>query len=238
MTPFEYKLEMYNNYRRGNTYHTMRNPDNDTTSGNHHVINATHHVIAKKIGILITQDEEFIKQFIIDSRDVSGVINRAPTKYDHQTHDDLVCISVSSKLLNWSFAKEIAEEGNEGFIPWYFDNTEESTNFEFKNWHGRFPWAVFTYRHCADMNVNWFHKLGYKHYLKDSMKNKDLTDTSGRILRFIQNEAARGIDKGVDEVIKEWEEDLLKKYPGGMGEVLGIYHGKDHPFSKVMWGKV
>ena len=229
----QYNLEMNTNYFRANTYHAVKNPQINSTSGNHHLMNAIHYCILKRENKLTDKDRNTASNFIHDCSERLGIYNRAPDKFDHQAHDDYLAISVTSKLLGLFHATII---NNTPY--YYFDNTEETSKFELKNWHGRFPWAIFTYKTCAGEIANLFYQLVFCGYLVSSMFNKDLTDTSGRILRWIQKEAVKGKYKLVDFFIDLWEKDIVKKYPEAMGTVMGIYYGDDHPFSQVLKGKV
>ena len=69
--------------------------------------------------------------------------------------------------------------------------------------------------------------------------NKDKSDTSGRILKWLSNDVMRGQSRLIDWAIDKWEANIKEVYPDGhMGEVLGIYHNESHPFSKYMWRKI
>lgn len=236
MNVTEFISEMNNNYFKDGTYHTQRNPQTNSTSGNHHVINATYYTIVNKLDktLLTMDDVANADSYIMRCQERKGIYNRAPDKFDHQSHDDYVGISCTSDILGLWYPNDIVEVGKKKL--WYFDNTEESTKFEFKNWHGRFPWATGTYKVCADDKLGPLNVAGICLYLYDDIRNKDLTDTSGKILRFIQKERWKGESKTVDKFIKMWEDSIVKKYSNAMGDVMGIYHGEDHPFCKVLKG--
>jgi hypothetical protein len=193
-------------------------------------------MLNKKESMLTIEDVITSDNYIARCQEKMGIFNRAPNKFDHQSHDDYIGIACTSNILGLWFANYIVAYGKKHF--YYYDNTEETTKLEIKNWHGRFPWAIGTYKVCAGYKANWFEQLNMCLYLYVSIKNKDLTDTSGRILRFIQKERWKGRYKLVDKFIKMWEDDIKTRYPKAMGDVLGIYHGKDHPFAIIMEGKV
>lgn len=238
MNVTEFISEMNNNYFKDGTYHTQRNPQTNSTSGNHHVINATYYTILNKLDSKLLSFEDMVNadNYIKRCEEKTGIYNRAPDKFDHQSHDDYIGIACTSDILGLDFSFHIVTKGETSF--WYFDNTEESSKFEIKNWHGRFPWAIGTYRVCATGDVSFLNELGFCLYLYSDIKNKDLTDTSGKILRFIQKERWKGYSKLVDKFIKMWEDSIIKRYPNAMGDVMGIYHGEDHPFCKVLKGIV
>ena len=232
----EYDFEMQEHYYRACAFHSVKDPQTDDTSGNQHVINATHYTILQKLSKVTVFDNVIANSYIKACREREGIYNRTPSKLEHQAHDDYVAIACTSKHLDLDYCNEINDYGKQHF--WYFDNTEETTKFEFKNWHGRFPWAVFTYKVCSGQSASLFLQLAFCVYLFMQTRKTDLTDTSGRILAWIQKEAVKGKYKLVDLMISYWEKDIMKKYEGGIGEILGIYHNKEHPFSKIMWGKV
>jgi len=229
----EYNKVMNERYFRNNAYHGVKDPQENSTSGNHHIINAIHYTILNREGELTEQDREIADKYIEACMERPGIFNRAPDKFDHQAHDDYIGIACTSSLLSLPFIGYI----NDNKLR-YYDNTEESIKFEFKNWHGRFPWAIMTYRVCGGLSVNILLQLAFCIYLYINIGNKDLTDTSGKILRWLQIEAVKGKYKLVDYFIKMWHTDVMKDYPGGMGDVMGIYYGEDHPFAKVLKGKV
>lgn len=233
MEPAKYKALMDGRYYRNNAYHAVIDPETDSTSGNHHVINAIHYTILKRYNLLNDGDRETANEFIHACMEGFGIYNRAPDKFDHQAHDDYLGIAVTSKLLNLYHRLIIANTPY-----YYFDNTEETPKVELKNWHGRFPWAVYTYKVAADQNPGVFNRLIFCGYLVMDLFRKDLTDTSGRILRWLQIQNAKGESKVVDFFINLWENNLRKKYTGGMGEVMAIYYGADHPFAEILRDQV
>lgn len=233
MTIEEFIKTMNESYFKAGAYHGMKNPDNNSTSGNHHVINATYYTIVNNLGKLTEEDREIANAYISACMEKPGIYNRAPDKFDHQAHDDTVAICATSKLLHLPHAGLIED------IPYYYyDNTEETTKFEFKNWHWRFVWPILTYKVCSGKSTNLFYQLGFCYYLYTGTKKKDMTDTSGRILRWLQKEAVKGKYKLVDWFIKKFEDNIARDYTFAMGDVFGIYYGYDHPFSLIMKGKV
>lgn len=232
----EFITEMNDNYFNNGCYHAVKNPPNGSTSGNHHILNATYYTIIDRHNKLNSADQQIASEFIIRCEEKPGIYNRAPDKFDHQAHDDYIGIACTSKKLFLPFAMEIYKYGKKHF--WYYDNTEETTHFEFKNWHGRFPWAICTYKTCANGNAPLFYKLAFGLYMYAGTFNNDKSDTSGRILRWLQKESLKGQSKLLDFFINLWEADIKKKYTDGMGDVFGIYYGLDHPFSKIMKGEV
>ena len=266
-TPVDYYNEMVAYYYRADCFHTMRNPDQDATSGNHHVINATHHYILKKLKnkALMDADEELYSDiefmlieehttasnFIESTRNKYGWFDRHSKKMgDRQAHDDNIGIIVSSRFLGLNFHKEIYAYGNKWTkgklygipfaLKWYYTNQDDLPALRLNAWHGRFPWLTPLYKLAEDNKIGFFGALGYSAYLyMDILFNKDKGATSGRILKWLMNSQMRGKSKIVDYAIGKWEDNIKKMYPDGhMGEVLGIYHGRSHPFSKIMWGRM
>lgn len=251
----QFVIEMEMHYKRGGVYHTMRNPDNDITSGNHHVINATYYVILNKFNYTHGLESALSKEastFIEACRSPTGVFNRAPTKLDKEGHDDNLAITVTSNILNLSYAKEIFDYGNKWRYPklhiyksfylpiplkWYYDNITED-KLTLSSWHGRFQWLIAFYKLSNGKSISLLERLALNIYLESDSYNKDLTDTSGRILTWLVIQSIKGKDFDIDESITAWEKDIMSKYPGGMGQVFGIYHGTNHPFALIMEGKI
>lgn len=269
-TVADYYKEMVAYYYRADCFHTMRNPDQDATSGNHHVINATHHLILKKnLGYSIGYDGQVSggsydevmemleneaiasKSFIESTRNKYGWFDRHPKKMgDRQSHDDIIGIFVSSRILELKFALEIYNKGvnkTKGklfgipfSLRWYYTNQDDMPNLRLNAWHGRFPWLIAFYDASIKHEVNAFQALGYSVYLlADVLFNKNKQATSGRILKWLMNDTMKNKNFILDWAINKWEKNIEKMYPDGkMGEVLGIYHGKQHPFSRIMWSKM
>jgi hypothetical protein len=239
MTSF--KEEIYTNYLTSNgAIHTMKNPDNPITSGNHHVTNATFYAIQEKLTGFSKADIELATQFIESTRDVSGVFNRAANKLSQdQSHDDLIALAVTSNILDLPYAKEIYDHGNQwrfpklfGLIPiptkWYMDNTEETPDFHPKHLHWRFGWVVAVYKKAAKKELNFWDRFWYNRYMAN--RDPNLTSTSGRILRWL---TTRVMKDECPEAVKKFNTQIALDYQNDMSDVLGIYHGYEHPFSSM-----
>lgn len=243
MDAIEFKQEMNTYYYRANTFHTQRIPDQDATSGNHHCINATYHVINSKLGnhSSFENDVKLFNSFVKSTEIAPGLYARHPNKLnDHQTHDDYIGMVVSSYILNNSYPAEyIRQYGEKNH--WVYDTLQKPASFttKFNNWHGRFPGLIGVYKRATGVKPSLFDRVGYcAALLADVYFKKDWTDTSGIILTWLSNTVMKGESKMVDYCIEKWEDKVKEKYEGQMGEVLGIYHGLNHPFSKAMWGKM
>lgn len=244
-TPLDYISEMNAHYYRANAYHTVRDPDSDATSGNHHVINATHYLIMRKISpmsLMIVTPEPFIES----TRTPEGWFNRHPTKVnDIEKHDDNIGIITISNLFGLSYAKEIYNYGSRwrypklfGKLPlpmkWYYDNLN-GTKLDFNLWHKRFFWTVAVYKAGAGEKLNIIDKLSYCFYLLDDVYlKKDRTAVSGTILKWLANDVMKGKSWLIDKCIAKFEKHIEEVYPDKMGEVFAIYHGTEHPFAKIM----
>lgn len=259
-TPIDYHKEMKAHYFRANCYHTMRDPDNDATSGNHHILNATHYLINRKLGLSESLPSEWDNEYdvavsFIDSTYRNGWYMRHPQKInDRQAHDDSIGIIVTDKVFNGSMfvAGIMYVTGNNytsGYVTkykipikvkWYYTNLNDLPNLRVNAWFGRMPWLIALYKVGAGKKLNLFDKLAYTAYLLHTVYfNKDKSDTSGKILKWLGNYVMKGQSKMIDWAINKYERYIMEQYPDGyMGEVLGIYHGKTHPFSKVMWGRL
>lgn len=244
----QFYQEMHNHYFRAHCFHTMQNPDNDATSGNHHVINATYHLVSKTLDPMypatvegrndLTEHTAFVGSTMIEP----GLFIRHPNKApDHETHDDYVGLICSNNILGGLLGDAIYNYGQERrfLVKYYYDNNKNDKPI-FNSWFGRFPWLVGLIKKAAGKEINTFHRLGYCVYLlSDVYFNKDRTDVSGRILQWLSNSVMKDEGKLVNYCIAKWEKNIEEKYPNGkMGEVLGIYHGVHHPFSQAMWGRL
>lgn len=237
-----FKQAIYDNYLTSNgAIHTMRNPDNQITSGNHHVINATFYTIQEKMTGFSQADVDLAKGFIESTRDPSGVFNRAPEKLEDQAHDDLIAIATTSVILNLPYAQEIYEQGNKwkfpklfGLIPiptkWYYDNTEETPNFHPKHVMWRFPWAVAVFKKSVGKELSSWDKFWYNKYVANV--DKDTNATSGRILRWLTTRVMKTEMDCLDS-IRKFNRSVQVDYPRAMSDVMGIYHGFEHPFSEM-----
>lgn len=237
--------EMNQHYYRANCYHTMRDPDNDATSGNHNVLNATYHLISSKLGGYedpVQLSRDFVKElrFVQSIEKESGLYYRHPNKKDQpQTHDDYIGLVVSSKLLPplWT-AKKIVDYGKSHYMNWYYDPL--GGDFKFDSWHGRFPGLSGAYKRAAGESISWLDRIGFCTVtLFSAYFPGSPSSTSGKILSWLENSVMKGESKSVDYCINKWEEMIKKQYPTGyMGEVMSVYHGYEHPFSQSMWRKL
>lgn len=239
----EFYQEMNDHYYRANCYHTMKDPDNDATSGNHNVLNATYHLISSKLGgykDIIQSSRDFVKElrFVQSIKKESGLYYRHPNKMDQpQTQDDYIGLIVSACALNMQvlISKPIVDYGKKHY--WYFDPVGGSLKFD--SWHGRFPGLTGSYKRAAGDSINLLDRIGFCAVtLYSAYFPGDKTSTSSKILTWLENSVMRGESKMVDYCIDKWEDMIKKTYPGQMGDVLGIYHGVDHPFSKAMQGRI
>lgn len=239
--------EMNSHYYRANCYHSMRDPDQDATSGNQHVLNATYHLVSKKLDSMypasVEGNNDRQKEITFEGNTMiePGLYIRHPTKAnDQETQDDYIGLIVTNNIIGGPVGEDIYKyaQTRRYFLKYYFDNLKGS--FKPGNWFGRFPWMVALIKRGAGEKLNWFNRLGYCAYLlSDVYFNKNKQDTSGRILQWLGNSVMKGESKTADRCIKRWEDNIKDKYPDGyMGEVLGIYHGTYHPFSEAMWNKM
>ncbi len=238
---------------RWGAVHTVRDPADDITSGNHHVIAAVHHKYLGLMKVWDVEDQRKAIEFIESTRDVTGVFNRAATKLEDQAHDDILAISASAYYLKMPrYARELHAIGNRwtaGFmkvwgikIPmvfkWYYDNTEETPEIEVKKWFGRFFWLPGFMKECLDdpnEGMSWFHRMNYVFYILDSAWfEKDDRAVSGRQLRDLTMDIVyrRGYPI-VNWAIRTWRKKQEEIYGSprigdetvGWNVPMGIFHG-------------
>lgn len=238
----------------------MRDPDNDATSGNHHINNATHYLITKKLGLEKVLFEPWLEEYFIaakfiDSTYKDGWYMRHPNKMnDRQAHDDSIGILVTDKVFDNQIgvSRFMYEKGNKYtfgyvtklkipvYLKWYYTNLNDLPTIRANAWFGRMPWLIAMYKVGAQKKLNLLDEIAYTTYLLQTVYfNKNKSDTSGKILKWLGNSVMKGQSKMIDWAIDKFEKYIMEQYPEGyMGEVLGIYHGKTHPFSKIMWGRL
>lgn len=245
----DFRTEMWAHYHTANgAYHTVINPTEEKTSGNHHVINTVFLLIVIEMeGRPKLIDREIAIKYISATRQRPGIFNRTPGNPDRQTHDDVLAIAVQSRLLALPYAEEIWNEVNRwqwkkfyGIpipVKYYYDN-ENKEEFEFRKWFGRFPWLIAVLKACASKELNLLNRISYCLYLLLNKKS-EYGETSGKQLRWITLKVMN--DLGHDEIslsIASWRRYIVRTYEGGMKTVLGIYHGFTHPFSKFFSWKI
>jgi hypothetical protein len=219
--------------------HGVKNPVEAKTSGNHHVMMATHlNIIIALEGRPALGDFYQYKNYIEACRHSLGIFHRAPGYPDRQTHDDLLAIAISSRFLALPFAREIYERGTKWrrfkwfWCPWYFDN-EDKKDFEVRKFFGRFFWFQAVVKASACVELSFVDKLAYSIYLLMGARKSRVADTSGKQLRWITLRVMRETDSAlINWAAKVYSNSIRKNYTGGMRGAFAIYYGKEHPFAR------
>lgn len=241
----EFYTEVHEHYYRANAYHTMRDPDYDATSGNHHLLNATYYAVVKRLAPEKLPESlgQFVT-FVESTVTPDGWFSRHPTKMNQpQSHDDNIGIIVSSNLVEPipGYAHEVYEYGQKRryLLKNYYENVPDA-KFRFGAWHSRLPGIQAIYKRGAGVKTNWLNKIGYCFYLlSDVYFNKDRSNTSGRIMQWLANSVMKGDSWIVDKCIDRWERNIKEVYSTGwVGEMLGVYHTNEHPFCKAMFRRM
>jgi len=241
--------EMHKHYYRAGVYHTMKDPDQDYTSGNHAVLNATYYAILNQNNATTEADRVTAQAFIESCRGPNDTFNRTPTKPDLQGQDDLIGIAVTAKALGLPYAYELHLRGKRWMYPKlfgipipfrYYYNNETRTDLNIKSYYGnlRFPWFTAFITESAGEEPSLFQEIAYVVMLYGDIRNKNTGDTSGRILTWLMNQNMKGKSKFVDYFIRKWEISISELYPDKIGGVFSVYHGPSHPFSVFMKGKI
>lgn len=263
-----YKGIMNSHYILGKwgAVHAIRDPGEDITSGNHHVIAAVHHKFLALMNMVDPEDLQKARKFIESTRDVTGVFNRAATKLEDQAHDDIMALCVSDYYLGLrQYAAELHQVGTRWtagwmkigkfkfpmFFKWYFDNTEETPEIEVKKWFGRFLWLPGLIKECLNdpkEGMSWWHRMNFIIYLLANVYfEKDPTSVSGRQLRWLTVDVIyrRGY-RLTNWAIRKWrkrqEEVFGPMEPmadSGWNLALGRYYSPTHPFAiygNDVWG--
>lgn len=260
-----YKELMDSHYIMGKwlAVHTQKDPTDDITSGNHHVIAAVHHKFMALMDNFNWEDQREAESFIESTRDLTGVFNRAATKIEDQAHDDILALCATAFYLNMPrYAGELEAIGNRWtagwmtvwrvkipmMFKWYYDNTEETPEIQFKKWFGRFLWLPGFMRVCMKrrgLGMNWWHRVNYMAYLlANAWFEKDDRAISGRQLRWLTTDIVyRQKYPLVNWAIRTWRKKQEEIYgpaiigseTSGWNVPMGIFHGPTgsfrHPFS-------
>lgn len=168
-----------------------------------------------------------------------GLIGRGNKPKDPQTHDDYIgMLTLSALTANKIAAKEIYEYGN--LKHWSYVNVAYSFSDLFNAQFWRLPGVVQHIKACA--GIEWT-TLDYLLFSLSVIGNifTSKEETSGKILTWhMVSIYERNVKRAwfSDWAVSLWKHRILKIYPNAMGDVFGIYFGKDHIFSKYTIGVI
>lgn len=171
------------------------------------------------------QTKEFIQSCEIEP----GLYGRWPNDHGQVSHDELRGIAYLSWKLDFTHALSIVLYGNK--TDWVFNSqspSDESPRF----WLGRMIDFEPMVRAAARMPVSLWKQLLWTISALASAYGKD-SGVSGRIMTWIDLEI---VDQDRYPLMQLgaylFRSKMKKRYPGGPKELLGIYHGKTHPFTQ------
>lgn len=158
----------------------------------------------------------------------TGLLIRYPENFTQEGPDDHIGISAASLALELPFAKEIIDYGRKQLPPHLY-NTENPGKWSKQAWLGRQLGLIGFMKLCAGYGCNPLEKLAMiVGFYLTSRKPKE--DTSDRLLTQVMVEA---LPKGlVNDLIKKWWHGHINKLYGDVRDLVSIYFGPDHPFSR------
>ena len=107
-----------------------------------------------------------------------------------------------------------------------------------KSFLGRFPHLIMLAKNAVGEDIPLWMKV-YATAVVWIAANKDGQDE--KVLSWHLVDSIRGEGIVPEFVIRRWERAFLKRYPGGIGQVLAEYFDPEHdkhPLSKLLWGVV
>mgnify|MGYP006266702729 CR=1 FL=1 len=166
-----------------------------------------------------------------------GVICRGGKPQDPQTHDDYIGLCTLSGLTaEKKAATEVYEYGKANC--WSYVNVAYSFKDLFNAQFWRLPGVVQHIKICAGKSWSWFDYLLFiVSVLTNAFTAKN--STSGKILTWHMVTMYELLGDRfwlADKAVAFWKHRILKMYPNAMGDVFGIYFGKDHVFAKYTIG--
>lgn len=213
---------------------SVRDPKEKWTSGNHLLITGTYYVLLSYLDRTTEADVENFKKLVKSCEVRPGVYNRNQNRPDAQAHDDYIGIVAASYFLQSDFHREVLDHGENN--NWTFDNTDNDI-VEINSYFSRFPDFVPFVRAANGKSPSlWEQVLFAIAILVSAFSDKN--ETSGKILKWLEIQTIRNKYFIIDSAIFFWKKMIFKKYPNGMGDVFGIYFGKDHPFAKYTQGMI
>lgn len=150
-----------------------------------------------------------------------GLITRYPHRVGGGISQDEM---IGAATLDSNAAERIYDYGEAHH--WYFD--PDKTPFTWANWYGRFIDFKPYIKLRAGHKLNLWDKLAWSMMTVLSPMS-EYSNTSGKILKWIQLRKMQGNNRICDLAIKYWKYRMKREYPGGIRTVMWIYFGESHP---------
>jgi hypothetical protein len=132
-------------------------------------------------------------------------------------------------------AKRIYEYGSSHW--WYFNPDKLPIPYSIAGlkrfaalWFGRFIGFPGYIEHCATGKMSIFKQVLWSIETMLSCLNP-VSNTSGKLLKWIQLRNISGHYKLCDLAIKFWKSKMMKQYPNGLRGVMYIYFSETHPLT-------
>lgn len=162
-------------------------------------------------------------RFYNDSEVAQGFMHRYPGSQTDLSFDELI----GAATLDETVAREMLAYGRSHF--WVFQ--PQGGKFTWSAWMGRYINLPAYVRHQA-RGLRWY-ELHYKLLWSLACVLSPLpppSDTSGKLLMWVQIQKMRGHYWVCDRAIQFWNYKMRKQYVRGMRDVFAYYFGSSHPF--------
>lgn len=198
----------------------VQSPQDDSTD-NALLFSSIYMVMLSLYGNVPIAEIKWYNEFIAKHRLKPGSFKRHLLETFPSSHDDHTGIAVASALhpdINL-FALEIYLHGEDNLWIWN------------RNFLGRIIDFIPTIKTCAGVKLSMFEQLMF---IVGTLGNlfEPKQETSGKILLWLKHKALWGKYRSIDTAITIWRWWMKKRYPNGMQDVMAIYYGAQHPFSR------
>lgn len=165
----------------------------------------------------------YLDRDIIKTENISGFFRRKIN--DNNSVDNY--IGVCSVFT--ATAADVLSYSQRHFWCFNFDNPGK---FVFRWWWGRFVGFPPFVKVCAGCEIGLISQLLYSIALLFNLfANRG--DVGNQILQWLSNTKLKGKHRLTNLVIRFWEWMMLKRYPGGVYDLMVCYHSSEHPISKA-----
>jgi hypothetical protein len=214
----------------------------ESWSGNAILETCQYFLIKKFHGELSKKDTDRLWR-VYDDANVKGkvgLLSRGSHKpNDAQAHDDYVGFAACAGIMEKVLAYRVYRHGKSHGWAYQIPGTTG-----FRNWFNaqfwRMPGVVQVIKMASREPLNFFDKLMlFFMFTGGIFSNSD--STSGRLLDWcvIVLYEHLNLDYALPNLgIKIWKSDIRRRYPNLIGDVFGIYYGREHVFAKFMLGNL
>lgn len=185
----------------------------------------------------IAREEDGIRTYLDSCEVKEGVYRRYFGATDENSVDNLVgCLAMAARLHLPEIARGIYNHGVTH--SWTYSCLDPEMRFRlwdkatYQPFFGRFPGIVPMVKIAAGVEIGFLSQVALNQSFVWAASLGPRTDVGNRILSWLIARVCYGRYALVDKGIREWRKIMRTCYPGGMREVLSLYHGANHPFAK------